>query len=106
MSDRHDANEASARLSAMEAELAALRTENARLRELLGLDGEQAGQATAWRPTLFAGRSVHDQHADVDRGSAPDAKIELFRQLFAGRADVYALRWDSARTGKAGWSPA
>ena len=26
--------------------------------------------------------------------------------LFAARADVYAVRWENARTGKAGWLPA
>jgi hypothetical protein len=53
--------------------------------------------------------------ADSDRGiltgeincdSPADAKIALFRLLFSGREDVYALRWESARTGKKGWSPA
>lgn len=28
------------------------------------------------------------------------------RTLFAARADVYATRWESARTGRSGWSPA
>ena len=32
-------------------------------------------------------------------------KIELFVDLFRGRRDVFALRWES-RTGKAGYSPA
>ncbi|WP_420712269.1 TOTE conflict system archaeo-eukaryotic primase domain-containing protein [Streptomyces sp. NRRL S-920] len=34
------------------------------------------------------------------------AKITLLRALFAGRDDVYARRWVSARTGRTGWSPA
>ena len=30
----------------------------------------------------------------------------MFCSLFVGRDDVYALRWENARTGKAGWGPA
>lgn len=32
--------------------------------------------------------------------------MALFRSLFAGRDDVYALRWENERTGKGGWGPA
>jgi superfamily II DNA or RNA helicase len=32
--------------------------------------------------------------------------ITLFLSLFAGRTDVYAVRWESTRTGKSGYSPA
>jgi len=34
------------------------------------------------------------------------AKLSLFRRLFRGRDDVYAVRWDDAKTGKSGYSPA
>ena len=33
-------------------------------------------------------------------------KCGLFRSLFRGREDVFARRWESRRTGKAGYSPA
>jgi len=42
----------------------------------------------------------------VDRTSTPQAKIALFRSLFRGREDVYARRFESRRTGKAGYAPA
>ena len=32
--------------------------------------------------------------------------MRFFRALFAARADVYAIRWENARTGRSGWSPA
>jgi len=35
-----------------------------------------------------------------------EAKVQLFRSLFRGREDVFARRWESNRTGKAGYSPA
>lgn len=41
----------------------------------------------------------------VDQWSDPEAKIALFRELFRGRTDVYARRFVSGRTGKAGYSP-
>ena len=42
-----------------------------------------------------------------ERASAPltaDRKVELFRSLFRGRDDVFAVRWES-RKGRAGYSP-
>lgn len=44
--------------------------------------------------------------ADVSARSSAGAKVDLFRSLFAGRTDAYAVRWTSKRTGKSGWSPA
>ncbi len=38
--------------------------------------------------------------------SSPSAKIALFRSLFRGRDDVYPRRFESRRTGKAGYAPA
>ena len=38
--------------------------------------------------------------------SSSQQKVELFRALFRGRDDVYALRWENVRTGKSGWGPA
>ena len=36
--------------------------------------------------------------ASVTRASPPAEKIRLFRSLFRGRGDVYALRWHSEKT--------
>ena len=38
--------------------------------------------------------------------SPPAAKIALFRSLFRGREDVYPRRFESRKTGKAGYAPA
>jgi len=46
------------------------------------------------------------QDFSVDRLSPPHAKVGLFRALFRGRDDVYPRRFESRRTGKAGYSPA
>src|SRR5512143_126077 len=42
----------------------------------------------------------------VDQTSSPQAKIALFRSLFRGREDVYARRFESRKTGRAGYQPA
>jgi hypothetical protein len=42
----------------------------------------------------------------IDQWSPPEAKVDFFGALFAARRDVYAIRWENARTGRAGWLPA
>jgi len=42
----------------------------------------------------------------VHQHSAPEVKIQLFRSLFRGRDDVYPRRFQSRRTGRAGYAPA
>ena len=44
--------------------------------------------------------------SEVNHNSAPDEKIRFFRSLFRGRDDVYPRRWESAKTGRSGYSPA
>ncbi len=57
------------------------------------------------------------ERAPVPNGPAPDSapvtnnsssreKIELFCRLFAGRPDVFPVRWESSRSGRSGYSPA
>jgi hypothetical protein len=41
----------------------------------------------------------------VNNHSPPEAKIALFRSRFRGRDDVYARRFESKKTGKAGYQP-
>jgi superfamily II DNA or RNA helicase len=92
-------------LAAALAEIESLRAENERLRGLLGLNGDrEAAPPVAWEPTLFV--PAVPLRPVVDRRSSPADKIGLFRSLFAGRDDVYAVRWENDRTRKSGWSPA
>jgi superfamily II DNA or RNA helicase/very-short-patch-repair endonuclease len=42
----------------------------------------------------------------VDQRSPAETKIALFRSLFRGREDVYPRRFESRKTGRAGYSPA
>jgi hypothetical protein len=94
-------------VQALEGEVQALRTENDRLRSLLGLDQPSRQQtAQLWEPTLFVQSEPEAHKPGVDENLPAEVKIALFRSLFSGRDDVHALRWESARTGKTGWSPA
>jgi len=87
-------------------QLAEMRAENERLRDLLGV-GTRDEAVSPWEPTLFVDAGPPDEAAAaVDRHSPREAKVALFRSLFVGREDVHALRWENPRTGKAGWSPA
>ncbi|MCA1672443.1 MAG: DEAD/DEAH box helicase family protein, partial [Actinobacteria bacterium] len=81
-----------------------LRTDNDRLRQLLGLDHDKPSDLhrEAWNPTLLP---TDGALPAVDADSLPEAKVHLYRTLFVGRDDVYATRWESASTGKSGWSP-
>lgn len=47
-----------------------------------------------------------DSSSVVHKLSSSDEKIRLFRSLFRGREDVYPRRWESAKTGRSGYSPA
>jgi hypothetical protein len=86
---------------AVEAELARLRAENARLLRLLKLTSQQAAPPSPGQAAYFEAPPglVHD-------GSPPDAKVAFFAALFAARTDVYAIRYDNPHTGKGGWVPA
>src|SRR3990172_132607 len=75
-----------------------LRRENARLIALL------EAHRIEWRASAPDPVEVRVDGTEPSPLSA-DEKIALFRSLFRGRADVYALRWES-KAGKTGYSPA
>jgi hypothetical protein len=82
-------------------ELARLREENARLRRLLELTPEQARSPAPAQTGMFL-----DRPGPVTASSSGPDKVRFFRTLFAARTDVYATRWENARTGRSGWVPA
>ena len=41
----------------------------------------------------------------INRFSSPEEKIALFKSLFSGRTDVFALRWHKEKSNKSGYSP-
>ena len=87
--------------TAVEAELARLRAENAWLLKLLKLSPRQAAPPGPAQAAYFEAPP-----GLVHRRSPEDDKVAFFGALFAARTDVYAIRFDNQRTGKSGWVPA
>lgn len=88
-------------LAALRDQVKQLRAENARLLRLLELTPQQA------RPPGPAQAGFFDTAPGaVHAGSTPAEKVAFFGALFAARTDVYAIRWENARSGKSGWMPA
>ena len=81
-----------------------LRDENRELRERLDVleEAHSKDPITEIENTALEIRELDN----ITLHSTPDLKIDLFRSLFIGREDVYALRWESISNGKSGYSPA
>jgi len=62
------------------------------------------------QPSLFAGAEIAPSNisaiAPVTSASSSAEKVSLFRCLFAGRVDVFPIRWENRKTGKGGYAPA
>lgn len=81
------------------AAMAALLAENARLVALLEAHGID------WQIPPATMRAEPPALAQESSKLSTDEKIAIFRRLFAGRTDVYPIRWES-KAGKSGYSPA
>jgi hypothetical protein len=88
-------------LSALRDEVSRLRAENDRLLRLLDLTPQQARQPGPVQTGVFDGVP-----GPVNASSPASTKVAFFASLFDSRPDVYALRWENARSGRAGWVPA
>ncbi len=88
------ASQIESRLAGLEEERRRLTAELTRLRRMMAspAPAQRVGEAVA---------SYQVHHLS----SSPE-KIRLFRSLFRGREDVYPRRWESAKTGRSGYSPA
>jgi hypothetical protein len=95
-----DASSLRRELSQALAECARLAEENRRLLEQLGLPPNPPPT-----PPRASGVGTISAVSPVTQHSPTDAKVKLFRELFRGRDDVFAVRW-IGRDGKAGYSPA
>jgi hypothetical protein len=76
--------------------------ENARLKELLRRHGIDSGPPTEEPPARAV--VAISSATQITHHSPEESKVALFRSLFKGREDVYALRWEAK--GKTGYSPA
>ena len=79
-----------------------LKAENARLIALLESHGIE------WRLSPPASPTSPQKSLPPPESSrlSTQEKIDLFRRLFRGRADVYPVRWESQTSGKSGYAPA
>jgi len=87
--------------TAVAAELARLRAENARLLKMLELSPREAAPPGPAQAGFFEAPP-----GPVHKDSPNDAKVAFFRALFAARADIYATRIENSRSGWKGWLPA
>lgn len=78
------------RLAELEAERASLEQ---RLVDLLSIPPSAGPMCTVDVGDAITASGVTDQ-------------VALFRRLFAGRPDVYPVRWENAKTGRSGYAPA
>jgi superfamily II DNA or RNA helicase len=93
--------ESNGRLSALIARLEALDAERAALVAQI--------EATRRKTIDYAPPSpvaAEQSSAAVHMLSPIRDKIALFRRLFRGRSDVFAVRWENAKSGRSGYSPA
>ena len=84
----------------LRAELERLRAENVRLSRLLELRGLDTAPAPEQLSAAVAPPGL------VVMSSPVADKLALYTDRFRARTDMYALRWDNARTGVSGWMPA
>ena len=74
-----------------------LRNENQQLKKLLIQHNQQA----------FTNSPIHNTTLKnaISKNQKINERIDLFKDLFNGRTDVYAVRWQS-KNGRSGYSPA
>jgi len=88
-----------------------LREENSRLRELLNQKAPRSMESLVVaeqgrpKPTQASPEAIPSRPESAAPELSVAGKIALFRSLFRGRDDVYAVRWES-ENGKSGYSPA
>jgi hypothetical protein len=87
-------------LARLRRELERLRAENVRLSRLLDLRGQDTAPAPEQLSAAVAPPGL------VVMSSSVEDKLALLADRFRARTDVYAVRWDNARTGVSGWMPA
>jgi hypothetical protein len=85
------------------AECERLRKENAQLRSHLGKAPDKLDSGTE-RSSAY-NNNKPQLSPTVTANSPSELKVSLFRSLFRGRDDVYAVRWEG-RGGRTGYSPA
>lgn len=96
-------------LSGAYAEIKRLQNENRRLKAILSAFNVKLGSAvqppSQRTPETESSPEPVTRRGDRRNNLTATDRIEIFRSLFQGREDVYAVRWESQK-GKSGYSPA
>ena len=87
--DMTEQNTVGQTLKSAEEECERLRAENIRLRVMLGIQ-----DSVSKEPSRTAIPVADDSDTNIAVSFAAERKIALFRTLFRGREDVYAVRWE------------
>lgn len=82
-----------------------LRNENKKLQTILGSFSIKPASSLQTTENLFSTSFSSKEEIEYDLEQGINDKIGVFRDLFRGREDVYAVRWEN-RSGKSGYSPA
>lgn len=76
-------------------------------KELSGLDQHRAKLVAEIQQVQNEIKDEQSHDSSGINSRSPEAeKIELFRDLFAGRADVFPVRFESRKSGRSGYQPA
>jgi hypothetical protein len=86
-----------------QSEIAAIRT---RLKELEAERAALAKQLDRLGAQSSASAGCDSASPPISASSTAAEKIALFRRLFAGRLDVFPLRWENRNREKSGYAPA
>lgn len=87
-------------------EIERLRIENNYLKSLLMQKNPQIEKSVTEANTSLAKEDILDKGYTVTKESGINEKLALYKSLFKGREDVYALRWANKEGTKSGYSPA
>jgi hypothetical protein len=107
MSDSHSSDERrrilAEQIAQEEQRISEIHAELERRRALVSSFKEQL---TAFQPKGDGPMALDEGATSTTTTLSSEEKVRLFRSLFRGREDVFARRWESRMTGKAGYSPA
>ncbi len=81
-----------------------LRIENNRLKKILEFFSIKPASSLQLQGGTDGERPVSNEEAEIEPNLEID-KVLLFRDLFRGREDVFAIRWEN-KSGRSGYSPA
>jgi superfamily II DNA or RNA helicase len=91
-----------ARITELVARLTELQRERMEIVAAINTLRSVQSEGTAAAKVVFSGKAGDP----IDRNSTIEKKIALFRRLFAGRSDVFPIRWENRTTGRSGYAPA